>query len=138
MLTDVRRDGDSHSLCSSLGAGYNIHPSPSVTAIYLEAEKCVQFMLRSSDGHLPKCAGILQAISSAVMANLSGKPLFPTLDSHMFDTSVDDNHVHTLETTTAECFVKIRLHHLERCATEMAVGTHVRKQLSKLILFKRQ
>ena len=57
---------------------------------------------------------------------------------HMFDTSVEDNHVHTLVKTVAECFARVRLHHLGKCETEKAVGTNVRKKLTKLILFKHQ
>ena len=95
-------------------------------------------MLRSSGGVLPQCAGILPAIASAVLANTLGKPLFPTLDIHMFDTSVEDSHVHTLVKTVAECFARVRLHHLGKCETEKAVGTNVRKKLTKLILFKHQ
>ena len=125
---------DKHSSCSSPEAGYNIHPP--VWLRFVLKLRNVQFMLRSSDGHLPKCAGIIRATYSAALANLSGKPSFPTLDSQTVDTSVDDNHVHTLEKTTAECFTKLRWHHLGRCAAEMAVGIHVRKQFSNIFCLR--
>ena len=44
----------------------------------------------------------------------------------------------TLVKTVAECFARVRLHHLGKCETEKAVGTNVRKKLTKLILFKHQ
>ena len=51
-------------------------PSPSVVSVCLEAEKSVQFMLKTSGGVLPQCAGILPAVASAVLTNTLGKPLF--------------------------------------------------------------
>ena len=48
----------------------------------------------SSGGVLPQFARILPVIASAVLANTLGKRLLNTLDSHMFDTSVEDKHVH--------------------------------------------
>ena len=134
----VAENAERHNFVVFKSRGGLQQPSPSVVAICLEAEKSVQFMLRSSGGVLPQCAGILPAIASAVLANTLGKPLFPTLDIHMFDTSVEDNHVHTLVKTVAECFARVRLHHLGKCETEKAVGTNVRKKLTKLILFKHQ
>ena len=134
----VAENAERHNFVVFKSRGGLQQPSPSVVAICLEAEKSVQFMLRSSGGVLPQCAGILPAIASAVLPNTLGKPLFPTLDIHMFDTSVEDNHVHTLVKTVAECFARVRLHHLGKCETEKAVGTNVRKKLTKLILFKHQ
>ena len=79
----VAENAEHHNFVVFKSRGGLQQPSPSVAAICLEAEKSVQFMLRSSGGVLPQCAGILPAIVSAVLANMLGKPLFPTLDDHV-------------------------------------------------------
>ena len=65
----VAENAERHNFVVFKSRGGLQQPSPSVVAICLEAEKSVQFMLRSSGGVLPQCAGILPAIASAVLAN---------------------------------------------------------------------
>lgn len=81
-------------------------------------------------------------ISTAVLHNISKSitrhRIFDCLNTHMFDTSIDDNHIHKLIKLISQCYSIIRLHHLKKSITEEAIGTKVRKQLARLIVFKNQ
>ena len=116
-------------------------PSESVVLICQETEKCVLFMLKlcyAICGKLPGGKCLEHIISSAVLAIMSTATVFMSLSSHMFDTAADENHVHALVKVISACFTLIRLHHLGSIIKEEAIGDKVRKQLSKLILFKHQ
>ena len=64
--------------------------------------------------------------------------VFRELDTHMFDTAVNDNHVFSLVKGIVKSYCKIRLHHLGKEYTANVVGVNVRKKLTKLVLFKGQ
>jgi len=94
----------------------------------------------SSDGKLPQTAGdrLTTAISVVVVEEASEKHLFPGLEDHMYDTTAESNHVLALIKLICRSYCKIRFHSLARKVTDTMVGAKVRKQLSKLILFKHQ
>ena len=81
-------------------------------------------------------------ISTAVLQNFlysnTTKDIFSCLDNHMFDTVVEDNHVHKLIKLISQCYCNIRLHHMSKSVNEDAVGTKVRRELSRLIVLKHQ
>ena len=113
-------------------------PSPGVISVCEETEKLVQRMLKMSAGSLPKGGGLVGAIATSVLENSRDKQLFPSLESHMLDSTPTTNHVFSLIKCCAECLIKIRMHHLGKQYTEKITRDRVRKQYSKLILFKHQ
>ena len=82
--------------------------------------------------------GIDQAIAMAVLQRIELSRLFVSLDTHMLQHAVTDNHVFDLIKIVSLCYSKIRLHHLAKQANANFSTRRVRKSLSKLILFKNQ
>ena len=79
-------------------------------------------------------------IVSAVTQQVSSRttPIFEQLMSHELDTEADNNHaVHLIRRVIKE-YVKIRNYHWGKKYTAGVGGAKIRKQLSKLILFKNQ
>ena len=56
----------------------------------------------------------------------------------MKDTEPDNNHIFSLIKAVTHTYTKVRMHHLTKQYTEKAKGRVVRKELTKLILFKHQ
>ena len=111
-----------HPFMGQKDRGGLVKASESVVQVCHETEKCFEFMMKATSGKLPHCKDLEHIVSSAVLANMSA----------------DDNHVYPLVKVIAACFSRIRLHHLGSRVNEEAMGDRVRKQLSKLILFKHQ
>ena len=83
--------------------------SSGVVKICDETEKCFQQIFKSAGGNLPRAKLIASVISSAVLNNLSDIILFPTFHNHMFDTDVNNNHVHQLVKIVSAACSKIGL-----------------------------
>ena len=66
------------------------------------------------------------------------KNIFKDLDVHMLDSTVNDNHIFSLVELITECYCKIKFRHLAKESNEATAGEKVRKQLTKLVLFKHQ
>ena len=115
-----------------------IKPSESVVIVCKETEKCFQKVDAVLGGKLPHERQIDHAIGMAVLANVDSKKLFNSLNEHNFEGSVTDNHTITLIKTIALCYSKIRLHHLAKENNARASGKKVRKELTRLVLFKHQ
>ena len=113
-------------------------PSESVICICEETDKCFQRMLKVTDGNLPHCKGVADAIAITVFGEINHSKLFQELHSHMFDTPVNDNHIFSLIKNICRCYCKVRLYHLGKEATAKASGKKVRKTLNKLVLFNHQ
>ena len=113
-------------------------PTASTIKVCEESERCFQRMLASTNGKLPQAKGLPDAVSSSVLESLNLSYTFKELQNHMFDCSLQDNHVFNLIKSISKCYCKIRLHHLGKQATEEISGTKIRKKLSKLVLFKYQ
>ena len=92
-------------------------------------------MLSSTGGKLPQCNGLDTAIQTAVLHNVSTN-VFKALEEHMFECSIEDNHVYNLIKRVAKCYAKIRFHHLGDLISSKECGRKIRKKLSKLVLFK--
>ena len=112
-------------------------PSISVIRVCEEAEKCFQRMLAATAGKLPRDSGLGDVIALATFQNLGSK-VFRSLDEHILDCAIEDNHVSHLIKLVARCFSTIRFHHLSKRENDKNEGEKVRKKLSKLILFKHQ
>ena len=53
-------------------------------------------MLKTSGGKLSHDKGIVAAIAIAVLGAVNVSSLFTELDDYMYDSTVDENHVHLL------------------------------------------
>ena len=113
-------------------------PTQSVVTVCEETEKCFQRMMNVTDGNLPHCMGIADAISTSVLSKLNHSKVFTELNNHMFDTPVNENHIFSLIKLIVKCYCKVRLYHLGKEATARLHGKIVRKTLSKLVLFNHQ
>ena len=112
--------------------------SSSVRKVCEETENCFACLLAATSGKLPRGQGVPDAISTAVLGSLKIEEIFPELNEHMIDTSATDNHIFQLVKEVAKCYCKIRPHHLAKQTTQQESGLSVRKELSKLVLFKHQ
>jgi len=114
-----------------------IKASPCVVRVCEETEKCFQRMHAVMGDRLPHTSSLLPAITHTVLS-VVGNKCFDSLSSHMFDSTVDNNHVFNLTKCIAHCYSTIRLHHLAKRTTFVISGANIRKDMSKLILFKHQ
>eukprot|EP00794_Sanderia_malayensis_P010334 gene10334-11409_t len=81
-------------------------PSTSVIDVCQETEKTFQRMIVTIGGELPQAKGIADAITFSVLQNLDLRKIFRSLDDHMFDCAVEDNHVLALIKTITKCYCK--------------------------------
>ena len=114
-----------------------IKPSKSVIVVCREAEKCFGRMKAVLGSALPMLSDLPAVFSTVVLAEV-GMSVFPSLKKHMFDSTVESNHIFHLIKVVVACYVKVRMHHLAKQKTAEITGVAIRKQLSKLILFKNQ
>ena len=98
--------------------GKLVKPTTSAIKICLETEHCFQRMLKTTGGKLPQSKGLPDAIASSVLSNINKTNIFPELDEHMLDTTVDDNHTFILVKTISKCYSKVRFYHLGKSITE--------------------
>ena len=115
-----------------------IKPSRSVVIVCEETEKSFQRMLLATGGELPRSSGIPDAIAMSVLQNVDTCKVFQKLESHMFDSEIEDNHIFSLIKVIAKSYCKIKLHHLGKEYTQKLTGTRIRKKLSKIVLFSHQ
>ncbi len=133
-----RQNSPESSFVALKDRGRLIKPTSDVIKICEETEKRFSRMLASTQGNLPRCKGIHEAIATSVLHDLDLSKVFKSLGDHMFDSAVDDNHVYQLVKLIVKSFCKIRLFHLGKEATQKISADKVRKRLSKLVLFKHQ
>ena len=113
-------------------------PSLEVIKICEETEKCIVRMLNATGGGLPHIAGLSSAIARTVLHVCVESGVFSTLDQHMFDSTVVNNHIFTLIKCCCESYVKTRMHHLSKMRNGRMHDKVVRKQFLKLVLFSHQ
>lgn len=111
--------------------------SNSVYKICLQTEKYFERLLKTCNDDLQKISDLRNVISTAVMVD-TYNTVFEELLQHMFDCSAEDNHMFTLVKTVSQCYTKVRLYQLGKRFSDKITGVKVRKNLSKLILFKHQ
>ena len=107
--------------------------SKGIVAVCLETERCFQRILCQNSGKLPKGKGITSQVVHAVLERSADETWFPELNDHMFETTLEDNHVHSLVKMAASIYCKIKMHHLARRETEKIQQAPVRHKLTKLI-----
>ena len=95
-------------------------------------------MLNANQGGLPRSAGLSGAIVKTVLETCVKSGVFSTLDQHMFDSTAVDNHLFTLIKCCSQSYVTIRMHHLCKLRNASMHEKVIRKQFSKLVLFKHQ
>jgi hypothetical protein len=113
-------------------------PSPGLLKICEETEKCVMRMLNVNQGGLPHSSGLSEAIASTVLQTCVERGVFSALNEHMLETTAVNNHVFSLIKCCSKCYVTIRMHHLGKQRNAKMHERLVRKQFSKLTLFKGQ
>jgi hypothetical protein len=113
-------------------------PSLGLIKICEKTEKCVMRMLNVNGGGLPHSAGLSSAIATTVLSVCIGSGVFSALDQHMFDSTPGNNHVFKLIKCWCQSYVTIRMHHLSKTRNAGMHEKVVRKQFSKLVLFKHQ
>ena len=79
--------------------GKLVKPTTSAIKICLETEHCFQRMLKTTGGKLPQSKGLPDTIASSVLSNINKTNIFPELDEHMLDTTVDNNYTFILVKT---------------------------------------
>ena len=117
-----------------------VKPSESVVRVCENTERCIQRVLNSNGGTLPQAVGnnFVSTLCLTVLSDVAQKEIFVDLYDHMLDSTPDSNHLFSLIKCISKCYIKIRMHSLGKTFTEKFTGTKVRKQLSKLVLFKHQ
>jgi hypothetical protein len=110
-------------------------PSLGLIKICEETEKCVMRML---NGGLPHSPGLSSAIATTVLSVCVESNVFSELDQHMFDSTPGNNPVFKLIKCCCQSYVTIRMHHLSKTRNAGMHEKVVRKQFSKLVLFKHQ
>ena len=113
-------------------------PSQSLIRVCTETEKCIMRMINATGGRLPVCSNLHGAIATVVLAQCIDANVFKSLESHMYDTTATNNHIARIIKTCAQIYTNIRMKHQGKRFTDNITGKKVRKQLSKLILFKNQ
>ena len=89
-------------------------------------------------GGLPHATVIADVVASTVLQVCVERDVLSSLKEHMFDFTVVNNHVFNLIKGCARCYVTIRMHHLCKQKNANMHGRLVRKEYSKLTLFKGQ
>jgi DNA transposase THAP9 len=106
--------------------------------IYLckRSESCI----RASQIHqgIMKRTGVLQQLTSSVLAAVVGANIFQCLQQHSFEQCPEDNHVVMLTKAVVSQYLNIRLHHIATLHNETHAQRRVRHKLTKLILFNHE
>ena len=68
-----------------------------------------------------------EAIATVVLGALKVSSLFTELVDHMFDSTVDDNHVYKLIKKIVKCYCKVGLYHLGKETTADLSGEESEK-----------
>ena len=79
---------------------------------------------------------IVKAVTEQILTKTA--LLFPQLHDHELETEPENNHVIEFVKRVVKEYVKIRNYHWGKMYTAVVGGPKVRKQLSKLVLFKNQ
>lgn len=111
-------------------------PSKGIVAVCTESERCFQRILFQNKGQLPRGKGTTSAIVYQVLKRSVGGSIgtwFPGLLDHMFETTIEDNHLHKLVKMACSMYCKIRMHHLAKRETEKIAAAPIRHKLTKLI-----
>ena len=137
LLADDDDNAKNYALLNLKNRGGLKKTSQHVIAVCDATEKFVRHLMNMCDGKLPKGNIILEAYQY-VLKSVNDKNVFSCLHDHMFDSSTECNHVHLLVRHICKCYFNIRMYHIGKQQTALISGHKIRKELSKLILFKHQ
>lgn len=115
-------------------------PSSSTIYICQTTEKVIRREDNLHGTSLPKKGNLSDSLTVSAMTELSGhlEKLFPELQNHMFESAAESNHFVRLVKCVIASYIKIRMHRIAKTETTKITGSNIRKQLTKLILFKHQ
>ena len=113
-------------------------PSPGLLKICEETEKCVMRMLKVTNGGLPHDTELPDAITSTVLEVCVERDVFSSLKERKFDSTAVNNHVFNLIKCCSKSYMTIHMHHLAKQINSRMHERLVRKEYSKLTLFKGQ
>ena len=125
-----------HNFVKYKNRGGLVKATPSVIIVCEETEKCFQRLLKLLGGNLQHEAGIPDAVAMAVLRAVDVKKVFTVLENQMLDLPATGNHIFSLIKIASLCYCKIRLHHLGKVLNANTCEKNIRKQLTKLFLFK--
>ncbi len=114
-----------------------VRASDCVIKVCQATEKCFSRMHAARGDQLPLTSRIVPIITSTVLSEVA-HCCFQSLNSHMYDCTPDSNHLFILIKCVASCYCTVRMHHLAKQKSSSIAGVKIRKQLSKIILFKNQ
>ena len=89
----------------------------------------------TTQGALPQGGGVAEAVATSVLKNTEGKEMFPELNEHQFDTTIEDNHILKLIKNIVSKYTQIRLYHLGKKMTQSVNLVKVRNHLTKTYQF---
>ena len=131
------KDSQTHPFIKLKNKGGLSKPSPDVVAVCTETDHNIRKILQVTNNRLPQGPGIPSVVATAVLSQLHNKA-FATLSNINLDTSMEENHIFKLIKTFSFSYTKIIFNHLAKAETDVQTGIKIRKQVSKLILFKHQ
>lgn len=109
-----------------------IIPSKDVTDLCLITNK----YFKNSDINL-KLKHQDERLALRILNDLNISGLFPALHDHQFHTEIHNNHIYKLAKTVIKCFIKIKFSQIAKQINESNT-THIRQQLSRLIIFRHE
>ena len=124
------------SFLAKKNRGGLVRPTQDVIKVCETTEMCLQRLLKVTNGSLPQSSFLPHAIGSAVLGEIGQEQIFISLSEHMYDSPSDCNHIFFLIKKIATSYLKIRMHYLAKHVSEDVSGANIRKDLSKLILFR--
>ena len=137
LTTKSNDNSDSLTLLQTADRGGLTKPSWETALICKEAEKCYKrIQLQKPSTGRGFSALIVKAVTEQILTKTA--LLFPQLHDHELETEPENYHVIELVKRVVKEYVKIRNYHWGKMYTAVDGGPKVRKQLSKLVLFKNQ
>lgn len=108
-------------------------PSKDVTDICLIAEKVFTKKLINFK-NIFSLNNLKEKLTLEALLEINFDNLFPLLNTHMFETEIDNNHIYKLTKNIISSYLKIKLHQIARQRNEDN-NVFVRNRLSRLIIF---
>jgi hypothetical protein len=138
METDFTEDND-YDLISRKNRGGLIIPFRGVIEVCKKTENLIKRGFSENNGGFPNPVIYVHCAKTSVIDALGRKNIFPSLQQHHFDTTLDvEDHVLRLIKEICGSYLKIRLHHEAAKKNEQLHKSLIRKKLSRLVIFSNQ
>ena len=120
--------------------GYLTIPRDGTYRICSHAEKCIKFIISTSNVPITSMENVTLKITHQVMKNMSHQyhTLFPQLQDHMLECEPGSNHVLRLMREICQAYVKIKMYYFAERAVDDTRGMGIRVRLSRTVIFKNQ